>query len=134
MALSGDIAAIAGAYHGDPFRVLGPHQVEVNGRRRLEVRAFLPEASEAAVVTAYGVHRMDRLHPAGFFEAVLDREQIAPYRLRLSDYSGSSWEIEDPYRFPGWLSDFEIYLHGEGNYLQSYEKLGSHRREIEGVR
>ena len=35
MALAGDVTAIVDAYHGDPFRVLGPHPID-DGVRRLE--------------------------------------------------------------------------------------------------
>jgi 1,4-alpha-glucan branching enzyme len=133
VALPGDIAAIVGGYHGDPARVLGPHLISENGRHRLEIRAFLPGAQEAFVVAGDHVARMQRLAPEGFFEAVLDRDQIVPYRLRFADVEGGWREIDDPYRFPGWLTQFEIHLHAEGTYYQSYEKLGAHRREVEGV-
>ncbi len=128
MALPDDIAAIAGAYHGDPFQVLGPHVVGEGGKRRLEIRAFLPEAGEAFVVAGGAARPMRRLHAAGFFEAVLDHQQIIPYHLRVSGR-----DVEDPYRFSPWLTDFELHLHGEGTYSRSYEKLGAHLRQIDGV-
>ncbi|MBI3698483.1 MAG: 1,4-alpha-glucan branching enzyme, partial [Acidobacteria bacterium] len=124
------MAAIAGAYHGDPFRVLGPHLV---GSRRLEICAFLPEARNAWVLAVGQAYPMQRLASDGFFEATLEQEQIIPYRLRVEDSTGERREFEDPYRFPPWLTDFELHLHAEGNYLRSYEKLGAHRREAEGV-
>ncbi len=133
MALPGDIAAIVGAYHGDPFRVLGPHLVEENGRRRLEIRAFLPEAKEANVLLDGQIHPMRRIAEEGFFEAVVGRNEVVPYRLQLTEESGATREIEDPYRFPPWLTDFELHLHAEGNYYQSYEKLGAHLREVNGI-
>ena len=46
-----EIEAIAGGYHGDPFRILGPHRVrKARGRDRWEVRAFLPQAAAADVL------------------------------------------------------------------------------------
>ena len=41
--------------------------------------------------------------------------------------------MEDPYRFPPVLSDFDLYLLGEGNHLTLYDKLGAHPIELEGV-
>jgi 1,4-alpha-glucan branching enzyme len=39
-----EIEAIVGGYHGDPFRILGPHAVRKRaGQPRWEVRAFLPQ-------------------------------------------------------------------------------------------
>jgi hypothetical protein len=46
-----EIEAIAGGYHGDAFRILGPHSVrKKGGQARWEVRAFLPQAESAEVV------------------------------------------------------------------------------------
>ncbi len=134
MALPGDIAAITGAYHGDPFRVLGPHLVPHNHGRRLEIRAFLPDAVEAQAVIGGQPHPMRRVHPDGFFEAALDREDAPRYRLRIRIGEREWRDVDDPYRFPSWLTDFEIHLHGEGTWLESYRKLGAHLREVEGVR
>ena len=48
-----EIEAIAGGYHGDAFRILGPHSVrKKGGQARWEVRAFLPQAESAEVVAA----------------------------------------------------------------------------------
>ena len=37
-----EVEAIIGGYHGDPFRILGPHRV----KRGWVIRAFLPQASD----------------------------------------------------------------------------------------
>src|ERR671934_2231980 len=50
MAHTQDVELLVRAEHWDPFAVLGPHPVSGNGHSQLVVRAFLPEASEAAVV------------------------------------------------------------------------------------
>ena len=43
-----EIEAIVGGYHGDAFRILGPHGVRKHGgQARWEVRAFLPQAESA---------------------------------------------------------------------------------------
>src|SRR5436190_17838396 len=66
------IGPVIYGYHENPFEVLGPHEIEQNGRRALAVRAYLPEAQRAWVIdSAHGVTRpMRRIHPAGLFEAV----------------------------------------------------------------
>ena len=46
----GAIAPVVYGYHENPFEILGPHEVEENGRRALAVRAFLPDAQRAWVV------------------------------------------------------------------------------------
>ena len=134
MSQSGEVEAIVGAHHGDPFRVLGPHVVDQGGRRVLAIRAFLPEAAQACVLVNGHSQPMRRVHPEGFFEATLEQDQIVPYRLGLADAAGVWRQIDDPYRFPPWLTEFELHLHAEGTYYQSYDKLGAHPREIDGVR
>jgi 1,4-alpha-glucan branching enzyme len=102
------------------------------------VRVFRPLDQAADLLLGAGdqvtVHPMTKVHPQGFFEVLLPGESApVAYRLRLHDAQGGLHEIEDPYRFPPVLTDFELYLHGEGNFFQSYEKLGAHFATIDGV-
>ena len=55
---TGEIEAIVGGYHGNPFAVLGPHEVDGG----LAIRAFLPQASEASVQIQEQMHPLARLH------------------------------------------------------------------------
>src|SRR5579862_4276263 len=129
-----DIEALVGGYHGDAFRVLGPHMVQRrDGQRRWEVRAFLPHATSAEVLIGDTACVMTKRHKEGFYVAQLDGDQ-QPYRLRIKLYDGTSLELEDPYRFPPLLSSFQLHLHAEGTNYESYAMLGAHLAEIEGVR
>ena len=131
-----EIRAIVGGYHGTPYRVLGPHTIDVEGKERLVIRAFRPLDEQVFVVEIKSGKRtpMERVHPLGFFEAVFPRRRNPfPYRLIVADAEGNEYELEDPYRFPLQLTEFEIYLHGEGNYTESYTKLGAHFTTIDEV-
>ena len=121
--------AIVGGYHGDPFSILGPH---AEGKT-WEVRAYLPQATHASVVIQGISHAMEKAHPQGFFVAALDRTPGA-YRLRLKLWSDEEIEIEDPYRFPPLLSSFDLHLHGEGTFYESFETMGAHLVTCEGVK
>jgi 1,4-alpha-glucan branching enzyme len=123
-----EVEAIIGGYHGDPFRVLGPHRV----KKEWEVRAFLPQASEASVVLGGVSVAMEKTDPQGFFTACLDRDP-GRYRLRLKLWNGSEQDIDDTYRFPPLLTDFDLHLHGEGTHFESYTKLGAHLATCDGV-
>jgi len=81
-----EVGQIVDAEHHDPFHVLGAHPVTGPNGPAIAVRAFLPEASTAAVLTDFeGPRPMDRIHPAGFFEAVFEhREELFQYRLQLT--------------------------------------------------
>ncbi|HTM49348.1 MAG TPA: 1,4-alpha-glucan branching protein GlgB [Bryobacteraceae bacterium] len=129
----GDIEAIAGGYHGDPFRILGPHRVgKSKGSPRWEVRVFLPHAESAEVALAGSRRPMIRKHAQGFFVAQIPGEPCL-YRIAATLYGGETVEFEDPYRFPPLLSAFDLHLHSEGTNNQAYNMLGSHLAECEGV-
>ena len=126
--LTPEAYAVIEGRHSDPFRYLGPH-VE-NGSSVL--RVFLPDAEGVAVIDEQG-HESDlqRIHDAGLFEGRL-RNGSRHYRLRAR-YGERQVEIEDPYRFPPILSDFDLYLLGEGTHVHLYDKLGAHHMVLEGV-
>ena len=135
MTISPDqIQLIVDAAHWDPFQVLGPHPDDNGG---IDVRAFLPTAKKAEVVLLAdaGQHvRMRRIHGAGLFEAhVPNRHEMGPYRLQFTDAAGEARQVLDPYAFPPLLSDYDLYLIGEGTHYTKYEKLGAHVREVAGV-
>ena len=128
-----EIEAIAGGYHGDAFRILGPHSVrKKGGQARWEVRAFLPQAETAEVVVGEERAELVRKHPQGFFCAALAGDP-RPYLIRARLHDGSEIEIDDPYRFGPQLSDSDLYLHTEGTLHEAWHTLGSHIVEAEGV-
>ena len=65
--------------HHDPFEVLGPHQIQDNGKSSWVVRAYLPRASAAWVVRPEErkEYAMQPVHHPNFFECVLDVEQLS---------------------------------------------------------
>jgi 1,4-alpha-glucan branching enzyme len=129
-----EIEAIVGGYHGDAFRILGPHSVRKKaGASRWEVRAFLPQAQLADVVLGHDVFPMEKPHAQGFFCAALNGDP-QPYTLRLTLWDGRTIEIDDPYRFGPLISDSDLYLHTEGTLHEAYRALGAHVTEAEGVR
>jgi 1,4-alpha-glucan branching enzyme len=123
-----ELEAILNGTHGDPFSVLGPHQ-EGDG---WEVRAFLPQAMDAGVVVDGTLHPMRKVRSEGFFSATLAQDPGA-YQLRLILWSGVNSDIQDPYRFPRLISDFDLHIHGEGTQYESYRSMGAHLVECQGV-
>jgi len=121
----------------DPFALLGPHATTVDGADVLSVRAFIPHASEVALVETHrngSTTAMNRIHDGGFFES-----QVGPvgndfrYRFSVKDHAGHSWEAEDPYRFGRVLTDYDLHLLAEGSHYRNYDKLGAHPMELDGV-
>ncbi|MDB5508548.1 MAG: 1,4-alpha-glucan branching enzyme, partial [Hyphomicrobiales bacterium] len=92
----GAIDAIAQARHGDPFAVLGPHQVDGGA---WSIRAYLPDADTIdLVIDGRDPISMDRVHETGFFAAVVETAERPDYRLRVHRQGESSWRL-DPYKF-----------------------------------
>jgi 1,4-alpha-glucan branching enzyme len=129
-----EIEAIVGGYHGDPFRILGPHMVRKRGgQARWEVRAFLPHAASASVVIGETVTPMEKQNDGGFFCATLNGK-TEKYLLRATFTDGTTADSEDPYRFPPLITGFDLHLHGEGTNHEAYHMLGAHLAEVEGVK
>src|SRR2546427_142294 len=132
-----ELAALARAEHGEPFRLLGPHAVQREGAQRILVRTIQPYAGAVSVVLEGRAFPAERVHPGGIFEALLPADyrhlEARDYRLRIRWDDGSVSEVADAYAFPTLLTDFDLHLLGEGSHWQSYDKLGAHVREMEGV-
>jgi 1,4-alpha-glucan branching enzyme len=123
-----EIEAIVTGSHGDPFSVLGPHRIDDGW----EVRAFLPTAMDAAVLLDEVEYPMRKVRTEGFFVATLANDP-GRYKLRLTLWNGSQAEMEDPYRFPPLVSEFDLHLHSEGTQYESYRTMGAHLVECDGV-
>ncbi len=120
--------AIIEGRHSDPFHYLGRHME----RDVAVVRAFLPDAEEVRVIDEQGHEsELDRIHAAGLFAGPLPNGSQR-YQLRAR-FGGDVVELEDPYRFPPVLSEFDLYLLSEGTHVHLYEKLGAHPVTHEGV-
>jgi 1,4-alpha-glucan branching enzyme len=129
-----EVESLLNAEHSDPFHILGAHIVEWKKKPAVAVRAYLPGAEQVWVRRDSELLPSQRIHVDGFFEAVFPNEaQVFPYRLRARYGEGNEPEFEDPYRFPPVLSEFDLYLLGEGTHSKSYEKLGAHLIEVDGV-
>jgi 1,4-alpha-glucan branching enzyme len=122
--------------HHDPFRVLGAHVVNVNGKKAVAVRSFLPEAQEVSLIDDEKRERaMVRLHDDGFFEVVLqDRAEVFLYMLEMRTRDGRTEVFHDPYSFMPTLTDFDMYLFNAGDHHRVYEKLGAHLVEVAGIK
>ena len=140
-----EIESIVRAESSDPFHFLGPHWLERDGKRVLTIRAYHPGAIEMAVEwmpkppLRHSAIAAEKIHPGGVFEAIVqnnvcqlrDNQEVAPasYRLHFRFPDRNSLDTSDAYAFPPQLTDYDLYLSGEGTHYQKYEKLGAHVRD-----
>jgi 1,4-alpha-glucan branching enzyme len=128
------VAALAGAYNSAPFDVLGQHAVTLASGPALAIRTYQPQAAQVDVRRGETLHTMQPADEPGFFETILPGEtEFTNYQLQVTLPNGASYVTDDPYRFAPVLSEFDLYLFGEGKHYELYEKLGAHCLEHEGV-
>lgn len=120
------------ATYSDPFAVLGPHATPAG----VAIRTVQPGAHKVRIVDEAGgsLALCERLHPDGFFQAVLPgKRPDLRYRLEVEQVGGHRWTSEDPYRLGPVLPDLDVHLLGEGSHERPYTCLGAHPMEIDGV-
>lgn len=130
------IEQIVNNRHQDPFAVLGSHKIEQENQTIWVVRAYLPKADAVWVVRPQEreEYPMQAVGDPHFFECQLDVPELKNYQLKIQERDRVR-VIYDPYAFRSpQLSEFDIYLFGEGNHHRLYEKLGAHLTELEGVK
>ena len=120
----------------DPFTVLGAHPVTLDNAFGLVVRAFLPGARKVTILDLVPGQEIPAtlVDKHGLFEGILtgDRE-IFPYRLKVDFGTDLIPIFYDCYSFEPVLSEYDLYLFGQGNHYEIYEKLGAHPWRHQGV-
>jgi len=115
--------ALLNGTHGDPFSLLGPHgdiiRVLVPGARGVKIL----NTDQHEIATA-------QEGEDGLFEAHL----TPPEKYLLSiDWASGTQITEDPYSFPLLLSDFDLFLLGEGTHRDLGACLGAQLQTIDDV-
>ncbi len=118
-----------------PHDFLGMHKAKGG----IVVRAYVNDAKSCELVDLRDEMKarypMTRLDESGFYEVFLKgKRAFFPYRFRTERYNGEIRQFYDPYSFAPMLSESELYLIGKGDERKIYDKLGSHIREINGVK
>ena len=129
------IAAVASGASGDPFAVLGRHEVIADRRPAVVLRTMQPAATAVELITPESVTPMSRRHPAGLFEARVPLTgAVSDFAYRFRVHEGSAvHDVIDPYQYGQVLSDYDLHLFAEGTHQRTWEKLGSHLMTIGDV-
>lgn len=125
--------AIAAGEHGDPFSVLGLHEIDGD----LVLRCFRPGAETIEVLEEGSGKALVKLSPVEgvdslFAAKVPRRRKRFSYRLRMT-HGSDVWIETDPYAFGPVLGDMDEYLLGEGTHGRLWQALGAHVVTHEGV-
>jgi 1,4-alpha-glucan branching enzyme len=126
--LQSELERITRACHHDPFTVLGKH---LDNDKEL-VRVFLPDAAEVAI--AEGNLPLERIPDTDLFEWRGATGMVPDhYRLIWRDSGHREHIAHDPYSFPPQLTDFDLYLFGEGKHRHAYRFMGAHPHQVGNV-
>ena len=115
----------------DPFIFLGMHKLD---DKRVVVRVFNPEANSVIVIIEGKHYEMPKISEHGVFELVLESKEIKSYKVEYRYHNGGSYRTKDPYSFLPVLTEYDLFLIGEGNHHKIYEKLGAHAVTHEGTK
>src|SRR4030095_3869264 len=113
------IAALVNTTHHEPRSLLGYHEF-VRGELPplCMVRVLEPGAETIEVFwedTPDELHTLRKIHDPGLFEGSIPyRRPVVPYRLRVRFPFDHVVVKHDTYFFSHELSDFDLYLFGEG--------------------
>lgn len=113
----------------DPFIFLGMHKID---KTKVVVRVYNPQAEKVKVIIDGINYEMFRISQEGVFEVVIESKEVKPYKLEYKYYNGSIYRVKDTYSFMPYLTEYDLFLIGEGNHHKLYEKLGAHVIEHEG--
>ena len=130
LAPASDVAAIVAGTHGDPFAVLGVHEVG----KGFVARCFVPNAEFVTAYTLTGkpAGELSRRDDHGFFEGKLSLRKRQPLRFHARN-AGGDWWLTDPYSFGPVLGPLDDYYIAEGSHLRLFDKLGAHLIDHEGA-
>ena len=120
----------------EPHNILGMHDFFYKGKPHLVVRSLMPSAKFVYAVNRESSEKyfMKRVNDDGYFEVIIDEENKFDYYLEVHFAENNIWVTEDQYKFLPTISEYDRYLFGAGTHYDIYKKLGSHIKEIDGVK
>jgi 1,4-alpha-glucan branching enzyme len=132
------IAALVNTTHHEPRSLLGYHEYpQTAGTPLCVVRVLEPGAETIDVFwedTPNETYPLKKIHDTGLFEGnIPHRRPVVPYRLRVRFPFDHVVVKHDTYFFSHELSEFDLYLFGEGRHYGIYNKFGAHPRVRDGV-
>jgi len=139
-----DTAAVEAMMEGslaNPQSLLGPTQVTADDGQSLVptiVRGYFPRADEVWITNASETveQQMKLVTQSGLYEVVCEKNvyQTDSGQYKFIVHQGQhKMTIHDPYAFESQMSDLDLHLFNEGSHFDIYDRLGAHRREINGI-
>ena len=116
----------------DPFTYLGLHEDTTTNPARWVLRVFAPNDARIAVKIGAVWELLKPTLSPGMFEWHGAQALEIPYRLKFDDGHGER-ETHDPYCFSNPISEYDLYLFGEGRLYKAHRTLGAQAMTLQGV-
>ena len=117
----------------DPHSILGIHIEE----DKVKIRVYNPNSKSvnARDLTTGKEYPLNLVDTRGLFEGIIDdKNDLFKYELVHTTFQDLTYTTIDPYAFWPTISDYDLFLFNQGNHHKTYEKLGCHLMEAEGVK
>lgn len=130
-----ELEKIVSSSHNNPHHILGMHEVFVDNKQKLVVRAFKPFASKITCVNkkTKKKYELEKLHSDGFFEVIINAKNFFDYYFEIENIDGKIYEALDCYSYLPQISDYDCYLFANGTHYEIYNKLGAHIKMVDDV-
>ena len=129
-----DLYPLIECRHSDPHYILGVRPGPQGGSI---ARVYYPGAVSVSLLFDLGQKlHLIKVHADGVFETFSPKQLPSgadAYQIEISFADGSMLLTRDPYAFIPQLSEFDLYLLGQGEHLESYKVLGAHLRSVDGI-
>jgi 1,4-alpha-glucan branching enzyme len=127
----GDIERLVAGELGDPHALLGS---DPDGKGMVTIRGWRPGAVSMTLLLEDAQQlEMQQVHQGGVFSAEVPGTESPAYRYRVRYPDGSSWDVDDPYRFWPTIGDLDLHLFGEGRHFHLWRVLGAQHRQHQGT-
>ena len=129
-----DLYPLIECRHSDPHHILGVRPGPQGGSI---ARVYYPGAVSVSLLFDQGEKlHLIKVHADGVFEASSPQQLPSgadAYQIEISFADGSTLLTRDSYAFAPQLSEFDLYLLGQGEHLESYKVLGAHLKTVDGM-
>ena len=114
-----------------PSKVLGQRLV----RGGLLVQTYVPDGKRVALknLDTQKLVEMERVEDDGYYCVMLKEKKRIRYKIIVENYDGRIREFVDAYAFEPVLPLKELQKYNAGVQYESYEYLGAHPMEIDGI-
>lgn len=127
-----DIEGIVYSECDAPYELLGGHLC----KEGFLIQAFRPDAVEMSVKVEgrQKSYPMEKVDEAGYFAVLIPVKKKVKYMLTAENVKGKKQTYADPYSYEAKLEEDDIKRFTAGTCKNAYEFMGSHVREIDGVK